>query len=373
MILVGNQRSYTIGKIIRGILSATPLALLNSYNAAMTSVLAAELSERHFDIVQLEGIEMSPYLDVIEKARHRPKRIVLNWHNVESELTARHALHGRTFLHRIYMRMATTQLRSIERELLHRCDLHLVTSQRERDLLLRLNPGADVLVTENGVDMASFLDTKNLDHEPSEQRNRVLFVGSMDYSANIDAILNFSLTSWADIHRQFPALRLTVVGRNPPKQIRELSRRPGIEITGAVPDVRPYYDQAFAVVVPLRVGGGTRLKVIEALAARVPVLSTAVGVEGLRLEPGRHFRLAESPLAFYREISNLSADHESWRRMATEGWKLAQTYDWPQVCSRLSDVYRDFLQSRPDLHKSGSGEGSSDQTLQLRRRHMSRG
>jgi glycosyltransferase involved in cell wall biosynthesis len=342
MLYVQKERSYTFGKLLRGALGKTPATLLNFQSAAMKAALAAELETGRYDIVQLEGIEMSPYLDMIRASRHRPEYIVLDWHNIESELAARHAVHGRTPLHRMYMRHAVGQLRTIERELLEHCDLHLVTSPREREVFLQRGATTKITILENGVDSTYFAPANDSDNGPSPEggRDRLLFIGSMDYSANIDAVMYFVEEAWPAIQRDFPALRFTIVGRNPPEKIRALAVRAGVEVTGTVADVRPYYQEAFAAMVPLRVGGGTRLKVLEAMAAGVPVVSTTVGVEGLRLEPGVHFKAANSPAAFHRAIDELRGGSRSWPQLAAAGRKLAaESYDWRSVCAELIATY----------------------------------
>ena len=335
-------RSYTLNKLVRGALGKTPATLLNSWSDAMAAALTTELESGRYDIVQLEGIEMSPYLDIIRNTRHRPKYVVLNWHNIESELAARHARHAQTPFHRLYLRRTVSQLRTIERDLLNRCNMHLVTSERERKVLLHQNVTANILLLENGVDSSTFVPDEANGANPSlsAKRDRLLFIGSMDYSANIDAVMYFVKEMWPAIQRDCPTFRFTIVGRNPTDEVRALAARASVEVTGTVSDVRPYYKEAFAAVVPLRVGGGTRLKVLEAMAAGVPVVATPVGVEGLRLRPGIHFKLADSPAAFQREICELRKEPLSWLKIAAAGRDLvAKTYDWRVVCAELIGTY----------------------------------
>src|SRR5229473_2793386 len=240
MTLVPKERAYTVIKLARGVLGRTPVTLLNFCSSAMAAALAKELAAFHYDTVLIEGIEMSPYLPVIRAAKNRAKYLVLDWHNIESEVVGRYSHHAATPLHRLYMRRATRQLKRIESEVLDSCDLHLVTSERERDQLLSRRPSANVAVVENGVDVQHFSEElRGLDN-PSRwaARHRILFVGSMDYSANVDAVVYFVERAWQRIQPVFPALVFTIVGRNPPERVRAMASHPGVEVTGTVADVR---------------------------------------------------------------------------------------------------------------------------------------
>jgi polysaccharide biosynthesis protein PslH len=344
--LVPRERAYTVAKLVRGALGRTPAGLLNFQSAAMATALANELRAHYYDIVQIEGIEMSPHLPLIRSAKQRAKYVVLDWHNIESEVLARHSHHAATPLHRLYLGRATSQLKRIEDELLDSCDLHLATGERERQLLLSRRPAVNVVVVENGVDMRHFTQELQGPEDTNNwaARNRILFVGSMDYSANVDAVAYFVEQIWPRILRAFPPLVFTIVGRNPPEKVWAMASRPGIEVTGTVADVRPYYRKALAAVVPLRLGGGTRLKILEALAAGVPVLSTGLGAEGLRVHPETHFLLAERPADFHAQLRRLHEDFGLWRRLSDAGRKLVEaTYDWNLIGKQLAEMYLNLL------------------------------
>jgi len=324
--LVPKEPAYTLAKLVRGAFGRTPVMLLNFRSRVMASVLSDELAMFRYDVIQIEGIEMSPYLRLILAAPNRPKHIVLDWHGIDSQMVRRQACNAATPLHRVYLRRAIGQLKKAETEAIDNCELHLVTSELERDELLARRPEAHIIVVENGVEVSHFTEPMvcRVGTDQWTARRRILFVGNMGYSANVDAVGYFVEQVWPRIHRDSPALVFTVVGRNPSGRIRALASRPGIEVTGTVEDVRPYYGEAVAAVVPLRLGGGTRLKILEAMAAGVPVVSTRLGAEGLRVEPETHFMLAQTAADFYAQVRRLCEDFGLWRRVSAAGRELVE-------------------------------------------------
>lgn len=346
IVLAPKGRAYTIAKLAWGALGRTPVTLLNFHSPPMAAALAKELAAHDYDTVLIEGIEMVPYLTLIRAAKNPVRHIVLDWHNIDSEVVTRHSLNAPTPLHRLYMRRAAGQLKRIEAELLDGCYLHLVTSAREQHELLRRQPGANVIVVENGVDARYFTQSPQGQNDQRNRagRHRILFVGAMDYSANIDGVGYFVEQIWPRIHQAFPELVFTIVGRNPPEKVRSMASRPRIEVTGTVADVRPFYREALAAVVPLRVGGGTRLKILEAMAAGVPVVSTRIGAEGLRIGPETHFLLAETPADFHAQLGRLREDLSLWRRLSSLSRKLVEAaYDWNMIGERFVENYCSFL------------------------------
>jgi glycosyltransferase involved in cell wall biosynthesis len=348
---VAKDRAYTLGKLVRGAMGRTPAMLLNFECEAMKEALTEELSATQYDIIQLEGVEVSPYLSLVRRVRRPPKFIVLDWHGIESEALMRHSSLTASILRRIYMRRAAAQLRKIERGLLDSCDLHLTVSERDRDELLTMQPTARVSAIENGVDVSRFdsLFHSGRSAEAWSERNRLLFVGNLDYSANVDAVNYFATEIWPRVRQQLPRITLTIAGRNPPPKIKALGANPAIDVTGTFPDVRPYYASAFASIVPLRVGCGTRLKILESMAAGVPVVSTSIGAEGLEAVPGVHLNIADSPFEFGEQVIRLRNDLEWSHKISSAARALAErVYDWRVIGARLVEEYA----ARSAAHRS---------------------
>jgi glycosyltransferase involved in cell wall biosynthesis len=350
VITVPRERGYTFSKLARGAIGRAPLPVLNYTTSAMKQELARLLAEQDFDVVQIESIHLIAYLPIIRAARCRPL-IICDWHNLESEIMQRYSRYAHSLTRRMYAGMTARRLARLERDALSLFDAHLVVSQRDCDRLLAIAPQARVFVIENGVDAAFYSDAamerayqawrNPSSHQSSPpRRHRILFVGSMDYYANVDAVAHFARECWPAIYRQRPALTFTIVGRHPRPQVRALAQLPGIEVTGTVEDVRPYYCEALAEVVPLRVGGGSRLKILEAMAAGVPVISTRLGAEGLIVKDGETIALAETADDFCRALCHLIDREQAWQKQADAARAFARArYAWQAIGTALSEAH----------------------------------
>ena len=350
VIPVRRAPGYTPAKILRGAVGRTPLSLLNYTTGAMKQALERALSAREYDVVQIESIHLMAYLPLIRASGARPL-VICDWHNIESELMQRYSERERSFLRKTYAQKTVRQLRALEQQATRDFDAHVMVSQRDREQLLKLNPAAAVSVIENGVDTFNYSDAAIEEaHAAAKEgessgagRNRLLFVGSMDYHANIDGVIDFARNVWPAVYSAKPELTFTIVGRDPAIQVRELAARPGIEVSGTVADVRPYYREAIASIVPLKVGGGSRLKILESMAAGVPVISTTLGAEGLVVQDHKELLLADTNEDLAVAIKDL-VDDGGLRRRLTEAARamVADRYDWSMLGTDLLAFYREL-------------------------------
>jgi glycosyltransferase involved in cell wall biosynthesis len=300
----------------------------------MKKTLTKLLNEQEFDLLHFDSIHLAGYLPLVRRRTKPP--VVIDWHNVESELMSRFGENQPWSPRKTYARITASRLARLEKEILAITAGHIACSDRDRDQILKKNPSARVAVIENGVDTCSF----TLAAAETVTRSRVIFVGSMDYHANVEAACSFAHEVWPAISERFPRWRLTLVGSNPAPAVQALAQQKNIEVTGTVPDVRPYYREAFAAIVPLRTGGGTRLKILEAMAAGVPVISTKLGAEGLAVSPGNDILIADSNGAWLPLLASLSDDSGLWNRIAESGRGLVeQRYDWKILGRSLVEVY----------------------------------
>ena len=242
---------------------------------------------------------------------------------------------------RLYARRTAHLLRKLEDQLLAQCDVHTVCSEREREALLSRGVPARVEVIPNGVDVQSFAATQ----PSSEPRRNLVFVGSMDYHANVDGALYFAREVWPKIRALRPDLKFVICGSRPTAEILALrNSQPGVTVTGTVDDVRPYYQSALASIVSLRVGGGTRLKVLEAMAAGTPVVSTTLGAEGLAVTHGKDVLIADTPAEMVDAIVHLQNESEQWRSLVLNGRRLVETrYDWSVSGEKLLRLHQEQL------------------------------
>ena len=224
--------------------------------------------------------------DFLDAAVNLPERLtiptVLFQHNVESEIWRRHAETEANPARRLMYRVEFAKMLRYEQRVVRKLDHVIAVSGHDRDLMQRWVPASHLTVVPTGVDLQEFRP----DSSVSAEEPLVMFIGAMDWEPNIDGVENFCDTSWPAIKAKIPEARLRIVGRNPDRRVQRLASD-SITVTGEVPSVVDHLREAAVVVVPLRIGGGTRLKIYEAMAVGKAVVSTSIGAEGLDVHHGR--------------------------------------------------------------------------------------
>lgn len=264
--------------------------------------------------------------------------VVLNSHNVEHLMLRRYAGLDRNPLRRCYARLEGRALRRAERRACARAALVLACSAEDQTMLRRLRPDVPVFVAPNVVDTGALANIEPGAANPDQPV--LLFQGAMDWFPNRDAAGYFAETVWPLVRAQCPGAKFVIAGRNPPAAWRQrVEAHPGVEFTGSVEDMRPYLAAATLVVVPLRLGSGTRIKILEACAAGKAVISTRVGAEGLELEDGRDFLLADDPADFARHSLALLRDAARRRSIALSGQRVVrERYSQAALEARLAET-----------------------------------
>jgi polysaccharide biosynthesis protein PslH len=345
IIPVPMHRAYGPWKIVRGIAGRWPLPVLNYTSPLMTAALSRLDASPGYDLAHLDSIHMIRYTKSLGRVLGLSPRVFYDWHNIESEAMRRFAESTPSQARRVYANLTAGKLEALEREILTTASGHIVCSERERLQLRqiaqgRIAPAARIAVIENGVDCGYFAELKR------ESSRRILFVGKMDYYPNVEAVIGFAHKTWPMVRDELKGLTFTIAGANPTPAVQALAGIPGIEVTGTVPDVRPYYRDALAAVVPLRTGGGTRLKILEAMAAQVPVVSTPLGAEGLAVHPGIDILIAnlDDPASWVRSLAELARSEQRRQEIATHALQLVQTrYDWKTLGQSLIETYQAWM------------------------------
>ena len=312
---------------------------LRLWSPELNARLAVRLREQPFDVVEIEGIEMAPYLPTLEAAQPRPL-IIYDAHNAEWILQKRAFMadlkNPARWPAAAYSWVQWHRLRRYEADLLHRVDHTVAMSHPDKVALRDVAPDVPITVVPNGVDLATYGEFD----EPIYYD--LLFTGKMDFRPNIDAVLWFGRYVLPLILAQRPGITFAIVGQRPHPRLDVLRDIPGVTITGYVDDVRPYLAGATVYVAPLRVGGGTRLKLLEAMAMGKPIVSTTVGAEGFPVVNGQELVLADEPDSFAREVLNLLENPARRARLAATGRAFAQAnYGWDALIPQLEKIYHD--------------------------------
>jgi len=322
-------------ELAANLLSPYPYIIAKYYDRRMEARIRDLIRGGEFDLLLCDFLQ--PSLNVL-RVPFRPR--ILFQHNVESVIRRRHYRQTSSLLKKGYLYLQWCKLFRFERRAARAFDHCIMVSERDKEAMQELYGAMNTSVIPTGVDVDYFRPAEG----GVEDENGLVFTGSMDWLPNEDAMQWFAGEVLPRIRSEVP-VKFSIVGRNPSAAVQRLAREhEGIEVTGTVDDVRPYIDRAKVYVVPLRIGGGTRIKIFEAMAMGKAVVSTTVGAEGLPVSDGKDIVLADDAEAFARRVVELIKDNSARRRLGEAAARLVrENYTWDaaarvfgEICERVA-------------------------------------
>jgi len=323
---VENKRLYQLLSLA----SSKPYQYKKYYSDEMQTLLDKHFEQGNYDLFMAEFSQMGYYQMNTDIPRY------IDQHNVEYEIMLRTYETEKNPLRKI---LAYSEWKKFYEQEIENCNKFtgvLTTSQRDADILQERSPGMQCHVIPNGVD-SNFFKPDGSDIDP----NMILFTGTISYYPNTEGVLWFHKNTWPLIKEKNPDATFCIAGKEPPLEIQKLAETDdSVIVTGMVDDMRDYYNKAAAVVVPLRVGGGTRLKILEGMAMEKAIISTSMGAEGIDHTDGENILLRDTPEDFSDAVVSVMADTLLRSKLEKGGRALVEAqYDWKAVSSTLSDVF----------------------------------
>jgi polysaccharide biosynthesis protein PslH len=339
-VLLHRSKLRDLFYLVQSMLARRSFIITRDACPALSALLAELTSRTHYDIIHADQLNMAQFaIDLPGGLR------ILDQHNAVWTIVQRMAQQSASLPRRAFLDLESRRLRRYEAEVCSRFDGVLAVSEPDRwalELATR-NHGttlAPCTIVPIAVDCAA--------QEPvarAWEPDTILSMATMFWPPNVDGVLWFAREVYPLIKQQVAGARFAVVGARPPRSVTGLSESDGsIEVTGYVDDPQPYLARSAALIVPVRAGGGMRVKILEALARGIPIVSTTIGYEGIDLTPGEHLLVGDTPEAFAEAVVRLLSNPALGRQLAAAGRQLAeQRYDWRVVNPAVEEVY----QARP--------------------------
>ena len=319
-------------RLAANLASPVPYSVASHSSQALRQAVHSHARQHRIDVWQVEAIVL---IDALADLERCPKVIIA--HNVESLIWQRYHESEADPLKRWYIKQQWRKFERFERRAFAAATRVVAVSEDDARLIRDRFGGRNVDVVDNGIDRDYFEAV-----QPDPDPRTILFLGSLDWRPNLDAVGLLLDRIFPAVRAAEPAARLRLVGRQAPSGARPAGSAevPGVELHADVPDVRPFLATSGVMVVPLRIGGGSRLKILEAMAAGLPVISTRVGAEGLELVPGEHYIAADEPEAMADALVAWIRDPRPARAMAERSRAFVlDRYDWDTLAERLERVW----------------------------------
>jgi len=324
--------------LLLNLFSSKPYSTWRFHSKEMVNAVKEAVNTESFDLMEIGTIALAEYSKL---APNLPKLLV--HHNIESELLIRRAAGLKNPLARAYVAHQGRKLRNYEKEAARFFDYHTTVSDRDGETLKEADPGANVQTVPNGVDTEYFTSINTATEE-----NSLIFIGAPNWFPNLDAMTYLIRDIWHLITAEIPDLSMYYIGKNPPPEIKKFAEHnPSFKPLGFVDDVRPYMSRASVYIVPIRIGGGTRLKILDAMSMSSAIVSTSIGCEGIDVSHGKDILIADSPETIARETIRLLKDNALRTELGENARATAERlYSWKVVAPKLEWVYNQLAGMR---------------------------
>jgi len=317
-----------VPQLLASLFNPVPLAVARYASADLRRAVETLIRDQNYDVIVCDFLAAAPNMPDM-------RRSVLFQHNVETTICERHVAQARSWLKRGFYAMQASKMRAYEARICQAAQFVIAVSSTDADRIKSMFQVDRVLSVPTGVDVDFY--RRNLETPITAD---LIFSGSMDWLANVDAMEYFLREVFPLIRQKRPETTITIAGRSPAASLVKAAEEAGnVTVTGTVPDIRPYLWSARVSIIPLRIGGGTRLKVYECMAAGLPIVSTTIGAEGLDYMPGKDLLLADTPAEFAEACLRLLDDSAARKQMASNAQQMVEErFSWKTAARAFESI-----------------------------------
>jgi glycosyltransferase involved in cell wall biosynthesis len=327
-------RINIIGALANFIFSGKPYNAVRFIDRKFGKALAQLLDENTYDVIQLEGLYVCPYIPIIR--RKSKATIVYRSHNIEFEIWER-AAQMASGLRKFYLRNLSKRIKRFEMALINHYDLLVPITERDGELLDNLGNTRKKHISQTGIDASVLVpNSKNLEH-PS-----LFHIGSLEWAPNQEGLVWFLANCWAEIHQKYPSLRFYIAGRNAPLWLQNKFSLPNVIFEGEVADAYQFINSKSIMLVPLFSGSGMRIKIIEGMALGKSIVTTPIGAEGIGVSANENIVIAENAAEFVSKISQLVEDQDFYERIGRNAIEfILEKFDNLAAAAKLIEFYKE--------------------------------
>lgn len=317
--------------------SQKPYNAVRFISGSFKKELIKILKSKQFDVIQLEGLYVCPYIPVIRK--YSNAKIVYRAHNIEHEIWERTAAMAKGW-EKIYFRILSRRIKKLEKGMLNRYDLLVPITERDGKILDKLGNKKPRHVSQTGIDSSVLIpNSKKLKHPT------LFHIGSLDWTPNQEGLIWFLEKCWPKINDKFPELKFYIAGRNAPYWFKRKMDLPNVVFEGEVPDAYDFMNSKSIMVVPLFSGSGMRIKIIEGMALGKPIITTSIGTEGISTTAGENIMLAETADEFVSSVSELIDNQEFFDKIGRNAIEyIHEKFDNLAAAAALIEFYKQHTQ-----------------------------